>query len=173
MADSPGSPVALMRQLHDEHAAALWGYCLRLTGNDRSRAEDVVQETLLRAWRSLPALDESQGSVRAWLFTVARNLVIDDRRSARFTRELQSDNLPERPSLDAIGPAVDKWVLADALKSLSSEHRNAIVRAYYLGQTVADIAAKEQIPEGTVKSRLHYALRALRIALQERGVGRD
>ena len=99
--------------------------------------------------------------------------MIDDRRSARFTRELQSDNLPERPSLDAIGPAVDKWVLSDALKSLSSDHRTVIVRAYYLGQTVADIAQQEQIPEGTVKSRLHYALRALRIALQERGVVRD
>ena len=46
------SPEALMQQLHDEHAAALWGYCLRLTGGDRPRAEDVVQETLLRAWRA-------------------------------------------------------------------------------------------------------------------------
>ena len=104
------------------------------------------------------------------MFTVARNLVIDDRRSARYTRELQSDNLPERPSLDAIGPAVDKWVLAEALKALSPEHRNVIVRAYYLSQTVADIAEQEQIPPGTVKSRLHYAMRALRTALQERGV---
>jgi RNA polymerase sigma-70 factor (ECF subfamily) len=65
---------------------------------------------------------------------------------------------------------VDKWILADALKSLSAEHRNVIVRSYYLGQTVADIAEREQIPPGTVKSRLHYALRALRNALQERGV---
>jgi RNA polymerase sigma-70 factor (ECF subfamily) len=110
--------------------------------------------------------------VRAWLFTVARNLVIDDRRSARYTRELQSDYLPDRPSPDAIGPAFDKWILSDALTSLSPDHRSAIVRAYYLGQTVADIAQQEGIPEGTVKSRLHYALRALRIALQERGVVR-
>jgi RNA polymerase sigma-70 factor, ECF subfamily len=73
---------------------------------------------------------------------------------------------------DAIGPAFDKWILSDALLSLSPDHRSAIVRAYYLGQTVADIAQQEQIPEGTIKSRLHYALRALRIALQERGVVR-
>ena len=110
--------------------------------------------------------------MRAWLFTVARNLVIDDRRSARYTRELQTEYLPERPSPDAIGPAFDKWILSDALLSLSADHRTAIVRAYYLGQTVADIAQQEGIPEGTVKSRLHYALRALRIALQERGVVR-
>jgi RNA polymerase sigma-70 factor (ECF subfamily) len=98
--------------------------------------------------------------------------VIDDRRSARYTRELQTDDLPERPAADAIGPSFDKWILSDALQSLSPDHRTVIVRAYYLGQTVVDIAHQEQIPEGTVKSRLHYALRALRIALQERGVVR-
>ena len=103
---------------------------------------------------------------------VARNQVIDDRRSARYARELQMDSVPERSSPDEIGPAFDKWILSDALMSLSADHRTAVVRAYYLGQTVADIAAHERIPEGTVKSRLHYALRALRIALQERGVVR-
>ena len=72
----PGDQVALMQQLHDEHAAALWGYCLRLTGHDRARAEDVAQETLLRAWRHFSVLDEARGSVRAWLFTVARYIVI-------------------------------------------------------------------------------------------------
>ena len=83
---------------------------------------------------------------------------------------MQPEFMPERQSPDAIGPAFDKWILSDALMSLSADHRSAIVRTYYLGQTVADIAAHEQIPPGTVKSRLHYALRALRIALQERGV---
>ncbi|AEV74816.1 RNA polymerase sigma factor, sigma-70 family [Mycolicibacterium rhodesiae NBB3] len=161
---------ALLRAIHDAHSQDLLRYVLRLTRGDMPFAEDVVQESLLRLWRKPEILEQSSESARAWLFTVARNLVIDDRRSARFNRELQSDDLPERPSLDAIGPAVDKWVLSDALKSLSGDHRNAIVRSYYLGQTVADIARLEQVPEGTIKSRLHYALRALRIALQERGV---
>lgn len=161
---------ALLRAVSDAHSQALLRYVMRLTRGDRPFAEDVVQESLLRLWRKPEILQQPSESVRAWLFTVARNLVIDDRRSARFTRELQTDDVPERPSLDAIGPAVDKWVLADALKSLSAEHRSVIVRAYYLGQTVADIAQQEQIPPGTVKSRMHYALRALRIALQERGI---
>ena len=90
-----GDQVALMQQLHDEHAAALWGYCVRLTGHDRARAEDVVQETMLRAWRHFSALDESQGSVRAWLFTVARNIVIDDWRSRRVHGETALSALPE------------------------------------------------------------------------------
>ncbi|HEY5187083.1 MAG TPA: sigma factor, partial [Actinomycetes bacterium] len=62
-----------MRALNDEHAPALWSFTLRLTG-DRSRAEDVVQETLLRAWRSPRVLDGTHGATRAWLFTVARHL---------------------------------------------------------------------------------------------------
>jgi RNA polymerase sigma-70 factor, ECF subfamily len=161
---------ALLRAIHDAHSQDLLRYVLRLTRGDMPFAEDVVQESLLRLWRKPEVLEQPSESARKWLFTVARNLVIDDRRSARYTRELQSDDVPERPSLDAIGPAVDKWVLSDALKSLSTDHRTAVVRAYYLGQTVADIAQAEQLPEGTVKSRLHYALRALRIALQERGV---
>ncbi|VEG40118.1 sigma-70 family RNA polymerase sigma factor [Mycolicibacterium flavescens] len=160
----------LLRAIHDEHSQALLRYVLRLTRGDTPFAEDVVQEALLRLWRKPEILQQPGDAARAWLFTVARNLVIDDRRSARFSRELQTDDLPERPSLDAIGPAVDKWVLAEALKSLSADHRTAIVRAYYFGQTVADIAAHERIAPGTVKSRLHYGLRALRMALQERGV---
>jgi RNA polymerase sigma-70 factor (ECF subfamily) len=163
---------ALLRAIHDAHSQTLLRYVLRLTRGDMPFAEEVVQESFLRLWRKPEVLEQPSDSVRAWLFTVARNLVIDDRRSARYVRELQTDNVPERPSIDAIGPAFDKWILSDALQSLSPDHRNAIVRAYYLGQTVADIAQQEQIPEGTVKSRLHYALRALRIALQERGVVR-
>jgi RNA polymerase sigma-70 factor, ECF subfamily len=170
--DAEPDQAALLRAIHDAHSQALLRYVLRLTRGDMPFAEDVVQESLLRLWRKPEVLEQPSESVRAWLFTVARNLVIDDRRSARYTRELQTDDLPERPSSDPIGPAFDKWILSDALQSLSPDHRNVIVRAYYLGQTVADIAQQEQIPAGTVKSRLHYALRALRIALQERGVVR-
>src|SRR5437867_3713101 len=75
------SDADLMRALHDQHARALWSYAVHLTGGDRARAEDVVQETMLRAWRHPRVLDQSQGSARAWLFTVARRIVIDDWRT--------------------------------------------------------------------------------------------
>ena len=163
---------ALLRAIHDAHAKELLRYVLRLTQGDMPFAEDVVQESLLRLWRKPDVLQQRGEGIRAWLYTVARNQVIDDRRSARYARELKTDTVPERPSPDEIGPAFDKWILSDALMTLSKDHRSAVVRAYYLGQTVADIAAHEQIPEGTVKSRLHYAMRSLRIALQERGVVR-
>src|ERR1700755_74172 len=129
---------ALLRAVHDEHRQPLLRYVLRLTRGDMPFAEDVVQESLLRLWRKPEVLEQPSDNVRKWLFTVARNLVIDDRRSARYTRVLQSEYIPERPSPDVIGPAFDKWILSDALLSLSEDHRTAIVRAYYLGQTVAD-----------------------------------
>jgi RNA polymerase sigma-70 factor, ECF subfamily len=167
-----GNQVALMQQLHDEHAAALWGYCLHLTGNDRPRAEDVVQETLLRAWRHFSVLDERQGSVRAWLFTVARNIVIDEWRTRRAHAELAVAEVPE------VGDPVDRtdqlllsWMVAEAITKLSADHRAVLLECYYRGLPVSEAARRLGIPEGTVKSRTHYALRALRLALEEMGVG--
>ena len=107
----------LLRAVHDEHSQPLLRYVLRLTRGDMPFAEDVVQESLLKLWRKPEVLEQPMDNVRKWLFTVARNLVIDDRRSARYTRELQSEYLPEQPSPDAIGPAFDKWILSDALLS--------------------------------------------------------
>lgn len=159
----------LLRALHDEHAPALWRYVLWLTG-DRELAEDIVQETLLRAWKRPLDLQREGASARAWLFTVARNLVVDEYRSAHSRHESSSAELPERVSADHTDSVLDAWLVSDALAQLSDEHRVVIVHAYYRGFSVSTIARILQIPEGTVKSRLHYALRAMRLALQERGV---
>jgi RNA polymerase sigma-70 factor (ECF subfamily) len=164
---------AMMRTLYDEHAAALWRYALRLTG-DQARAEDVVQETLLRAWRHPEVTADQERSARAWLFTVARNLIIDERRSARFRNELGTPDMEaaEKAGPDEVDTALDRLLIGTALSQLSDEHRAVIRRAYYQGWTTGQIAADMHIPEGTVKSRLHYAVRALRLNLQEMGVTR-
>jgi RNA polymerase sigma-70 factor, ECF subfamily len=165
------NPTVLMQQLHDEHASALWGFCLHLTG-DPVRAEDVAQETLLRAWQHYEVLDESRGSVRSWLFTVARNIVIDEWRSKRFQNERATDHVPEPDDpVDQTDTLLQSWVVADAITQLSSEHRAVLLECYYRGRSVAEAARRLGIPEGTVKSRTHYALRALRLALEEMGVG--
>ena len=161
----------LLRTLHDEYAAQLWRYVVHLTG-DRALAEDIVQETLLRAWRKLSVLDQHESSARAWLFKVARNLVIDGTRSAHNRHEITTDTLPEPVTADETDALLDSWLLADALTTLSVEHRTVIVHAYYGGRPVAEIARELGIPEGTVKSRLHYGLHALRLAMQEKGVTR-
>ena len=165
---------AMMRVLYDEHGSALWRYALHLTG-DPARAEDVVQETLLRAWRHPEVTDDQERSARAWLFTVARNLIIDERRSARFRHESGHPDMKQvadRAAPDEVDSALDRLLLGTALRQLSDEHRAVIRRAYYQGWTTAQIAADLQIAEGTVKSRLHYAVRALRLNLQEMGVTR-
>lgn len=171
----------MMRVLYDEHAAALWRYALRLTG-DAARAEDVVQETLLRAWRHPEVSADPNRPPRAWLYTVARNLVIDERRSARFRNEAGTPDLVKvadsvtagtaAAGPDEVDTALDRLLISTALSELSEDHRAVIRRAYYQGWSTAQIAADLGIAEGTVKSRLHYAVRALRLNLQEMGVTR-
>jgi len=166
----PEDPTALMQQMHDEYAAALWGFCLHLTG-DPVRAEDVAQETLLRAWQSFPTLDQSRGSVRSWLFTVARNIVIDEWRSKRWQSERAVADVPDHGDpVDLTDQLLQSWVVAEAVTQLSPEHRAVLLECYYRGRSVAEAARRLGVPEGTVKSRTHYALRALRLALQEMGV---
>ncbi|HEY8294630.1 MAG TPA: sigma-70 family RNA polymerase sigma factor [Micrococcaceae bacterium] len=159
----------VLRALHDAHAAELWRFTTRLTGN-RATAEDVVQETLFRAWKNPAVLDRPGNAVRAWLFTVARNLVVDDWRSARNRHEISTEALPESGLPDATETVLDGWLIADALRGLSVEHREVLVRGYFRRETTREIAAALSIAEGTVKSRMHYALKALKLALQERGV---
>jgi RNA polymerase sigma-70 factor (ECF subfamily) len=161
--------VALMRQLHDEHAPALWRFCLGLLSNDPGHAEDVVQETMLRAWRHRAVLASTPPALRAWLFIVARNIVIDEWRSPRAHAETPVAELPER-ARDGTDELLLSWVVAEALTQLSADHRAVLVECYYRGRSVAEAARRLGVPEGTVKSRTHYALRALKLALAEMGV---
>ncbi len=160
----------LLLALYHAHGPALFSYVVRMTG-DNALAQDIVQESLIKAWKHPAILEQGNDATRAWLFTVARNLVIDDRRSARFRRETPTEIIPEMPTVDETNAILDAWVISDVLSSLSEPHRRAIVSAYYLGNSVAEIARQEEVPVGTIKSRLHYALAALKISLQERGEG--
>ena len=162
---------ALLRAVTEEHGDDLFRFVLRQT-RDHGLAEDIVQETLARAWRNPARMAAGRDAARSWLFTVARNLVVDDLRSARRRRELGVETMPERAVSDDADAVLDRMLVADALGSLSRDHRAVIVDAHYLGRSVREIAEREGIAEGTVKSRLHYGLRALRLALQERGVTR-
>jgi RNA polymerase sigma-70 factor (ECF subfamily) len=173
----------LMRELYDAHAGVLLGYVRRLVGGDLARAEDVVQETLLRAWRHPQALDPRRTggtSVRAWLLTVARHLVIDGERARRarpteVPHDAGSEGItPPGTRPHSVDDRLDQILLAhgmsEALEALTADHRAVLEQLYYLDRSVADTARALGVPEGTVKSRAYYGLRALRIACEERGI---
>jgi RNA polymerase sigma-70 factor (ECF subfamily) len=165
---------AQLRQLVEPHRPALQRYALRLANGDYGRAEDIVQESLVRAWRNPQALNSERGSLRAWLFTVAHRISIDAHR-ARQSRPPETDDralaeLASQPVSDPFDASLDRLVITEALRALSKEHRDVIVETYLRGRTVSEAALVLGIPAGTVKSRSYYALRALKLALNERGV---
>lgn len=160
-----------MRAAYAAHGAELYGFASNALG-DRALAEEAVQETFLRAWRAAERFDPAIASLRTWLFAILRNVLIDLAR-ARAARpplaETQPGSEPVDPE-DALDRAMLAWQVEEALRRLGQEHRRVLVEVYYRGRPYAEVAAHLGIPEGTVKSRVYYALRALRLALEEMGV---
>jgi RNA polymerase sigma-70 factor, ECF subfamily len=165
------SDEALVRSLYEEHGRSLLAYATRLTG-DHAAAEDVVQETLVRAWKHGQAMVEQKGSVRGWLLTVARNIVID-RVRAKASRPTEVADTPVTGPVegDHAEDVVNTMVVLGALDSLSKEHREVLVELYYRGRTVAETAELLGVPPGTVKSRSYYALRAMRATISGNRAG--
>lgn len=163
-----------LRALVDEHGGALLAY-LRSQVRDRGRAEDLLQEVLVRAWRRADTYDPRRGDLRGWLFGIARHLVVDLHRADAARPRLAAGEsadavLAALPAEDELEHAVARWEMADALAGLTSAHRDVLVHLYYRRLPVAETAALLGIPVGTVKSRSTYALRALRLVLHERGL---
>jgi RNA polymerase sigma-70 factor, ECF subfamily len=170
--DGLESPDAFVRRLYDQHARRLLSFVLKVNGGDWQWGEDVVQETMLRAWRHAAAL-QSSGSpnLMPWLTTVARRIVLNDQRSRR-TRPMEvGDTLLALVTVqDDTERALQHAVLEEALAELTPAQRQAVVEKYYWSRTGDEMARALGIPAGTVKSRIHYALRMLRTILSERGM---
>lgn len=160
-----------MRALHADYAGPLFTFALRSVG-DPEVAEEIVQDTLVRAWRNADRYDPEKGSLDTWMFTICRNLVIDHhrRRSARPRTVATIDEVGEPAAEhEELDRALESWQVARALRELSDDHRRVIIESYYRGASVAEAAERLGIPEGTVKSRLYYGLRNLRLVLEEMG----
>ncbi|MFI6521693.1 sigma-70 family RNA polymerase sigma factor [Spirillospora sp. NPDC050679] len=161
----------IVAELYREYRWPLLAFVLRLTGGDRQWAEDVVQETMIRAWRNSGRLETRSASPMPWLATVARRIVIDHRRSREARPpEVGDGPLENLPMADGTDGLLRKVVVAEALNALSPAHRQVLTETVLRDRTVDQAAEALGIPLGTVKSRVYYAMRALRVALEERGV---
>jgi RNA polymerase sigma-70 factor (ECF subfamily) len=163
----PGDPDAAIRHLYTHHAQALHAYVGPFCP-DRASADDIVQETFIRAWRHLPQLSAGDRPLRPWLYRVARNLLTDAHRAAR-ARPVTAQGQPAAqtgtdPGLDEV---LDRQLVAAAIQHLSPAHQRVLMETFYRGGTMATVARELGIPYGTARSRLHYALDALRQHLHE------
>jgi RNA polymerase sigma-70 factor (ECF subfamily) len=159
-----------LRALYRTYAGELLGFALNSL-SDRETAEEIVQETFTRAWRHADRYEAARGSVRTWLYQIARHAIIDARRRASSRPSLAPGGAVEdEPGGPSIEQAMLGWQVAAALERLSPEHRQVIRLAHVRGLSVREIAHACGLPEGTVKSRTWYALRSLRLVLEEMGV---
>ena len=155
-----------VREAYSAHGSELYGFAVRSLG-DSGLAEEAVQETFLRAWRAGERFDPQIGSLRTWLFAILRNVVIDLGR-ARAARPGVAEGGIE-PSVEPLNEVLLSWQVEEALRRIGDDHRRVIVETFYRGRPYAEIAEELGVPEGTVKSRVYYGLRALRVALEEIG----
>ena len=157
-----------IRAAYAAHGAELYRYALRQLQDDGS-AQEVVQEVFLRAWRSAARFDADLASLRVWLFAIARNAVVDHVRRARRVGPVAQ---PEPVDAGFADAALDRWLVEEALRRISADHRAALVETYLNGRSYREVAAELAIPQATLRSRVFFGLKALRLALEEMGVQR-
>ena len=165
-----------LRAIYHAHGPELYRFVQRQLG-DASEAQDVVQDVFLRAWRAADSYDPALATVRTWLFSIARNAIIDQvrRHAVRPWQQVATTRSGEGDERAAPAPRfddrlMDGWVVEEALRRLGAEHRDAIVQTHLRQRPYGQVAAELGIPVGTLRSRVFYGLKALRLAMEEMGV---
>ena len=151
----------------------MYGFAMRSLA-DGGLAEEAVQETFVRAWRAADRFDPSLGTLRGWLFSILRHVVIDLARARAARPRLATEAVTARAEAtpdadDQFDRALLSWQIEEALRRLGEDHRRVLVETYFRRRPYAEVATELGIPEGTVKSRVYYALKALRLVLEEMG----
>lgn len=166
---------AALAEVYGAHSAAVYGVLLGLL--DQGAAQEVLQDVFLKLWEQPQAFDPGRGSLRVYLLVMARSRALDRLRQRKTLLPLLDEEGQELPVPDERPGAVhfseqrtQREVLRRALAGLSEGHRETVRRAFLRGESREEIAAAMNVPVGTVKSRLSYALKYLRAALGEEGM---
>jgi RNA polymerase sigma-70 factor (ECF subfamily) len=161
-----------LRTLYRRYGGELYGFAYNALG-DAGLAEEVVQDAFTSVWRHADSFDPGRGSFRTWLYGLTRNRIVDLRRRSAARPRLSDADADELAELDeSLEQAALRWQVGAALATLSPEHRAVIRLAHYESLSLREIAEALGLPLGTVKSRTYYALRHLRLVLDEMEVGR-
>lgn len=162
---------AALSELYDRYQAQMYGLAMRIT-NDTALAQDAVQEAFVGIWRNASRYAAGRASVRTWMLSITHHRAIDIVRRRRATSPLpEIEDATEALTAPDVWPEVarasDAAAVRDALGGLPGGQRQAIELAYFGGLTQTEIAARESVPLGTVKSRVRLGLASLRKALEE------
>lgn len=161
MDPEPGEGVVFdASRAFDENGSAILGFAMNAL-RDRPLAEDCVQETFLRAWRSRDRYDGSRASERTWLFSIARNVVTDALRARARLPRIGDDTELETRTADAIDP-LERLGILEGLARLSEPHRTALVAVHIEGRSYQELSDATGVPVATWRTRAYHALRALR-----------
>ena len=159
-----------LQTLYRRYSYELYGFAYRSLG-DRGAADELVQHVFTSVWRHAESYDRRRGSVRTWVYGIARNAIIDRQRRTSVRPGLAAsaeDETNEPGSLDeSIEQIALRWQVTAALARLSPQHHEVVRLAHYEGMTMREIAESKGLPIGTIKSRICYAMRSLRLALNE------
>lgn len=156
-----------VRSAYARHGSDLLGFAVNAL-RDRGLAEDCVQETFTRAWRSRARFDPLRASERTWLFAIARNVVVDAARARTRRPVLSVADVGETRDVGPESDRVDDHVtMVWALAQLSEEHRRVVVAVRLEGLTYAELADRDAVPVATLRTRMFHALRSLRSVLDD------
>jgi RNA polymerase sigma-70 factor, ECF subfamily len=164
-----GDRGAPLEELYARYESRLYGLGVKLLG-DQGLAEELVQETFVRLWQQARRFDPARGTVSSFLFAIARRIAVDlwRRPSSRPFEPEQAE--AAAGAGDPLDGVLQSLAVRDAMQSLSAPHRQILELFYGQDRKQSEIAELLGLPLGTVKTRSYYALRALKLALQERGI---
>lgn len=167
---------AALSEIYDRYSSSLFGLALRVSGS-KERAEELVQDVFMKLWRNPKLFDPTRAALSTFLITLVRNASIDTLRRQRYTTPLEDAEGEPLPIASNITSPLEQAELHDialkvraAMAGLSEAHQRTVELAYFKSMSREEIASAMNVPLGTVKSRLKYALDKLRAQLGELGI---